>query len=334
MTKDLRNNFVLDKFYIISFCLLIFTFVSFHWTKIADATEPEKTIKFPSKPIKIIVPAGASGSLGTEVRMIAPFFKKNLGIAPILEYVTGAEGIIAYNKFYQEKANGYTIAYFSLASAVTLELTRESAKYVVKNLSPIAAWNVKNQILGVHPDSWKTFAEFLSDGKKRKISIGGIGGISILHTYLMESALGIKINFVPYDASAEAIAAVAGKHLDAVITYTSTPMPMIRAGKLRAIAVLSLKPDPIVPEIPNLKDLGHGDVPVLPAYGMFAAPPNTSKEIVAIFEKAVRNSTADPEFKKLADNIGIAVEFKSSDELNGLISENYEILNKYKQFIK
>jgi tripartite-type tricarboxylate transporter receptor subunit TctC len=334
MMKHLRKEFVPGRFYLISLCLLLFTFLSFQGSEIAYAKDPEKAIKFPSKPVKIIVPAGAAGSLGQEVRMIAPFLERSLGISPVIDYVTGAEGIIAYNKFYQEKGDGYTIAYFSLASAVTLELTRESAKYMVKNLSPIAAWNVKNQILGVHPDSWRTFGEFLSDGKKRKISLGGIGGISILHAYLMENALGIKINFVPYDASAEAIAAVAGKHMDAVITYTTTPKPMIRAGKLRAIAVLCLKPDPIVPEVPNLKDLGHGDVPVLPAYGMFAAPRNTPKEITAIFEKAICNATAVPEFNKLADNIGIAVEFKSSDELSGLIAENYEMLNKYKQFIK
>ncbi|MFB3886100.1 MAG: tripartite tricarboxylate transporter substrate binding protein [Thermodesulfobacteriota bacterium] len=332
MMKHSKKKSVSDKFYLIGFCLLLFTFLSFQGGKIAEAKDP--TAKFPSKPIKIIVPAGAAGSLGQEARMIAPFLEKNLGIAPVIEYITGAEGIIAYNKFYQEKADGYTIAYFSLASAVTLELTRESARYMVKNLSPIAAWNVKNQILGVHPDSWKTFADFLSDGKKRKISLGGIGGISILHAYLLESALGIKINFVPYDASAEAIAAVAGKHMDAVITYTTTPKPMIRAGKLRAIAVLCRKPDPIVPEVPNLKDLGHGDVPVLPAYGMFAAPRNTPREITAILEKAVRNSTVVQEFNKLADNIGIAIEFKSSGELSGLIAENYEMLNKYKQFIK
>jgi len=71
-----------------------------------------------------------------------------------VEYITGAEGIIAYNKFYQEKQR-YTIAYFSLLSAITLEVTRENAKFKVNDFSPIAAWNAKNHILAVHPDRWK-----------------------------------------------------------------------------------------------------------------------------------------------------------------------------------
>ena len=316
---------------------LTLVFLSFFSTVLAlssSARAADKPLKFPARPVRVIVPAGPGGSLGQEIRMIAPFLEKQLGVVPTVDYVTGAEGIIAYNKFYQEKPDGYTLLYFNLSSAISLELTRGAAKYTVRNFSPIAVWNVKNFVILVHPDSWKTFPEFIREAKKRNISIAGIGGSGDLQVRLLETSLKITFNLVPYESAAEAITAVAGKHVESAQTYTITPKPMIRAGKLRPLAIYSWKPDPILPGVPNLKELGFEEVPVLPGYGMFAAPSNTPKEIVTTLEKAIRNAIAVPEFNKLAETIGVVIDFKSSSELNRLTLEYYDLLNKYKQFIK
>lgn len=290
--------------------------------------------RYPSRPIRIMVPAGAGGSLGQEIRAIAPFLEKNLGVQMPIDYVTGAEGMICYNKFYNEKPDGNTIAYFNLSSAISLELSRETAKYVVKNLSPVAIWNVKPHTLAVNSDSWKTFDEFLKDAKQRRVSLAATGGSADLQGRLLEAAMGIKFNWVPYESSAEGIAAVAGKHVEAIMTFTISPRPMIRAGKLRALAVFSTRPDPILPGVPNFKDLKHPEVPLLLIYGTVAAPPKTSNEILTTLEKGIKNAVADPEFNKLAETVGIDVDFKPTSELKKVIADSYELLNKHKQFIK
>ncbi len=322
------------KISLISLSVIAFFLLSFLGAKDPYASEPAKATKYPSKPIRIIIPAGAGGSLDREIRGIAPFLEKHLGTPIIIENVVGADGIIAYNKIYKEKPDGYTIIYFNLSSAISLELTRETAKYVVKNLTPIACWNVKNHALAVHSDSWKTFAEFLNDARQKKISLAATGGSANLQGLLLENSSGIKFNWVPYSSSAEGMTAVAGKHVDALLTFAISPVPMIRAGRLRALAVFSSKPDPILPGVPNFKELGHTEVPLLVIYGMFAAPPNTPKEIILVLEKAVSHSMAVPEFNKVAENTGITMDFKSSSELQKVILEFYELLNKYKEFIK
>ena len=109
---------------------------------------------------------------------------------------------------------------------------------------------------------------------------------------------------------------------------------MIQAGKLRALTVLSLVPDPILPGVPNLKELGHEKVPILPSRGVVWAPPNTPGNIVSILEKALGKAVTAPELSKIADNVGIYLDYMPAAELNKEINEQYTILNKYKSFIK
>lgn len=335
MTNN-RTNHSLSKvsekvWLLISALLLIFFFGV---TEISVAKELPKAGKYPARPIKIIVPASAGGSLGNEVRAIAPFLEKTIGVSIIIDYVTGADGLIAYNKIYQEKPDGYTIIYFNLISALTLELTRETAKYHVKSYSPIAGWNTKYQALLVHPDTWKTFADFLAEAKKKSLSLAGTGGHTLLNVKVIETALGVKFNLVPYTSSGEGIAATAGKHVDFLLTYETTPKPMITAGRLRALAVLSSKPDPILPGVPNLKELGHEEISIIPALGIFAAPPNTPQEVLTTIEKAVQKAAAMPEFKKIADNLGVYVDYLPSAELRKATTAEFSLVDKYKQFLK
>ncbi len=300
----------------------------------ALAKELEKGAKYPVRPIRIMIPAAAGGGLGGEIRAIAPFLEKNLGTTVVIDYLPAADGVIAYNKFYQDKPDGYTLLYYNLISALPFEMTRETAKYVVKNFTHLGGWNVKYQVLLVNPDTWKTFGEFLAEAKKRTLSLGGTGGHTVLNAHVLEAALGVKFNRVPYRSAGEGIAAVAGKHVDCVMTYETAPRPMIQAGRLRPLAVLSQKPDPLLPGVPNLKELGHEDVTIIPSYGVFAAPPHTPAGIAATLERALQKVVVSPEFAKIADNIGLYVNFMPSADLGKAALEQYDILGRYKQFLK
>ncbi len=290
--------------------------------------------KYPFSSIRIMVPAAAGGSLGGEIRAIAPYFEKYLGARAVIDYVVGADGLIAYNKFPTEKNDGSTIMHFNLISSLTLQATRANAKYDVNKYAPIGVWNAKYQVLLVHPDNWKTFGEFLNDAKKKTLSLAGTGGHTVLNVEVMQAALGVKFNLVPYKSSGEGIAATAGKHVDFMLTYETTPKPMVDAGKLRALAVLSLKPNPILPRVPNLRELKQEGIPPLPALGIFAAPPGTPKNVTAIIEKALAKAAADPEFLKIADKLGIYVDYEPMAQLQKIALEQLKIVEKYKEFIK
>ncbi len=289
---------------------------------------------FPARSIKIIIAASAGGSLGTEIRAISPFLEKYLGTRTVVEYVAGAEGIIGYSKIYNAKPDGYTLIHCTSAAAIATELTRDSARYAVKNMVPIAAWTAKNHSLVVHPDSWKTFPAFLEDGRKRKISIAGVNGAPDIQARLMARSLGMELNMIPFKSSGEGTAAVMGKHVEAAITFTPSAMATVRGGRLRALTIFSPKRDRILPEIPSIVELGYEKVPLVSTAGAFLTAPHTPREIAVILERAVGKAIADPEFIKLAEQNGIVPEFQPAAELRKAIADCYELYNKHRDLIQ
>lgn len=311
--------------------ILVLTYLLIGRSVICNAQEGAK---YPISPLKIFVPASPGGSLGTEIRSITPFLEKYLGVRTTVEYLGGAEGIIAYNKIYKEKPNGSSIIHCSYSSAIALELTRESAKYTLKNLVPVATWTAKNHSLLVHADSWKTFSEFLEDGRKRKISVAGTGGSPDIQGRLMASALGLDLNWIPYPSGGEGTAAVAGKHVESIITYTISARPLVKSGKLSALTIFASKRDRILPEVPSIAELGYDKVPLLLNSGVFLAPPGTPREVITVLERAIGKATADPAFITLAEKSGVVPDFKSAAETRKLIMECYDLLNSHKDLIK
>ena len=160
------------------------------------------------------------------------------------------------------------------------------------------------------------------------------GGATDIQMYALEDALGVKFNMIRYESGSECSAAVAGKHVDAVLTFAFQLMPLIRAGKIRALAVFSSKPDPSLPGVQTIGGLGYSSVPCLPATNGFAAPPKTPEEIVTILQRAIKNMTDDPECGTVAQKLGVVVDFQSPAEVAKMISEYYGIIDKYKHVIK
>ena len=298
----------------------------------AGALEPMRIAIYPNKPIKIIVYTAAGGTVDRETRVIAPFLSKQLNTPVTIENVPGADGVIAFNRFYKEKPDGYTLLSYSLLSAIVPELTRQT-NYFTREFTAIASWNVKNWLLSGHPEGFKSFDEFLNAGKQRKLSLAGMGA-SDLQAKILEDGLGIKFNYVGYSSGQEAVAAAAGKHVDATLNFTLAQLPLIRGGKLKPLAIVAQTPDPFLPGVPTLKELGHASIPCLTSRGGFAAPPKTPPEIVSILEKAIRTVADDPELLKMAEKMGTSLDFQSSSDQNKEISLYYDVANRYRQAIK
>ena len=155
-----------------------------------------------------------------------------------------------------------------------------------------------------------------------------------IQMYAMEDALGVKFNMIRYESGSECSVAVAGKHVDAVLTFAFQLMPLVRAGKIRALAVFSSKADPSLPAVPTIGGLGYRNVPCLPATNGFAAPPHTSEEIVNILQRAIKNMTDDPECGVVAQKLGVDLDFQPPAEVAKMIAQYYGVIDKYKLLIK
>jgi tripartite-type tricarboxylate transporter receptor subunit TctC len=188
---------------------------------------------FPKKPIQFIVPYAAGGGQDLLARGIAPYLEKHLGGSVQIENVPGAGGKIGFTKVWKANPDGYTIMTYVLPVPIILEKISE-VEYRTKEFTPIFAWSEANQALVVNSEVYKTLEDFLSAAKMKTLAFGlpGRGTSAHLAGLLAVEGFGIKVNWVPFSGGAEALTALAGKHIDAAIVQAPTALSLVRSGKL------------------------------------------------------------------------------------------------------
>ncbi|MBI4632565.1 MAG: tripartite tricarboxylate transporter substrate binding protein [Deltaproteobacteria bacterium] len=289
---------------------------------------------FPTKPIKLIVTAGAGGGEDTEARALAPFLEKHLGTQIMIENQTGAGGKIAFEKFQKVEPDGYTLITYTFPKSVIMEFQGKTG-YRTKDFTPIAAWSRSSQLLVVHADAWKTFDEFLKAAKAKTLSGGlsGRGSTTHLMGLIALDELDIKANWVPYEGAAGSVTALAGKHLDFTICLSTSAVSLINAGKLRPLLLFSDKRDPYLPNVPIPKDLGF-TMSFIPTLRGIEAPPNTPPAIVKILEDAIGKAAKEQGFLDVAKKRQIVLQPVSSKEFGKAVADVYTKIAKFQDMLK
>jgi len=297
-------------------------------------TTPASGADFPSKPVKIIVTAGAGGGEDTEARAIAPYLEKHLGTQVIIENQPGAGGKIAFEKFQKAEPDGYSLITYTFPKSVIIEYQGKT-NYRTADYTPVFAWSRSSQLLVVHGDTWKTFGEFLKAAKEKPLSGGlsGRGSTTHLMGLIALDELGIKVNWVPYEGSAGSVTALAGKHLDFTICLATSAVSLIQAGKLRPLLLFSDKRDPHLPDVPVPKDLGF-DMTYIPTLRGVEAPPNTPAAIVKILENAFSKAVQEPGFIEVAKKRKMVLQSVSSKEFGKAVADIYPKIAKLQEMLK
>ena len=252
---------------------------------------------FPTKPITIIVPYSVGGSMDIQTRGIAPYLGKALNTNVLVENVTGASGVLGFNKGFKAAADGYTLVANNLPAIVITELSQPNANYKTKDFLPLAAFARDSVVVITHPDLYKTFDEFVAAAKTQSVRVGVTGKGTTVHLagLILENALNVKFNFIPFGGGSESVTALAGKHIDAVITIASSANAMIRAGRIRALVILANERNSNYAQVPTPKELGYNIPPFSNHTGVLAPPglaPDRLKVLLSAFEQAVK----DPDY--------------------------------------
>lgn len=160
----------------------------------------------------------------------------------------------------------------------------------------------------------------------------GRGSTTHLAGLLAMSELGLKVNWVPYEGSGQAVAALAGKHIDFMVGLSTSAISLIEAGKLRPLVFFNDERDPFMPEIPIPKDLGF-TITAMPATRVAMAPPNTPAGIVKILEEAFSKAVKEPGYVEWAKKRKMVIHTNSAQELGKMVRDTYPILEKYQQML-
>lgn len=280
---------------------------------------------WPNKPIRWVVPYTAGGLTDVVTRLTLE--KMNVGQTFVVDNKPGANSLIGAEAVANATPDGYTFLTVIAAHAANKTLYAGKLKFdPVKSFSPVSLVGVAPLLISVTNGlPVKNVAELIAYAKANpgKLSFGssGVGAAAHLTSELMKQVTGIQMEHVPYKGTAPALADLSSGNIQLLIDAPIGVMTQVRAGKIRALAMLSKDRVPGVEEVPTIVEAG-GPLIESATWVMFLAPAGTPKEIVDKVSAEVSKAVKDEALRKrLAEQAVIPVGATPEDTGKFLQSE-------------
>lgn len=254
---------------------------------------------YPSKPLRLIVPSAPGGSPDINARELANELTKQMGQQVVVENRPGASGIIGYEALMRATPDGYTFGYISNFIATNPGLYAKLPYDFSRDFRPVIFYFQGLNILTVAPSlPVRSVKELLDHARANpgKLTFGssGIGATPHLSMELFKSMTSTAIVHVPYKGTQQAVTDLIGGQIDILCDNMASLLPMVRAGRIRALAVTSLKRTSVLPELPTLDESGLPGYELVGWSGM-AVPVGVPRAIVlqlnAEINKALSSAT-------------------------------------------
>ncbi|KOF53622.1 MFS transporter [Achromobacter sp. DMS1] len=263
---------------------------------------------FPSRPLRLVVPSAPGGSPDTVMRLLAQEAARRLGQPVVVENKPGSSGIAGILEVYRAAPDGYTLGY---ANNVTLAINRSTfAKlpYDPRELKPVVFVLKVANILAVNPEMpVRSLAEFVDYARRHPDEVTyaspGQGTSGHLTGELLAQSSGLKMVHVPYRGSPAATTDVIGGQVDAIFDNTISITPHIRSGKLRPLAITSLRRSPQFPDLPTVAESALPGFEGV-AWGGIVAPPGTPDTLIDRLNRCFNEALADPAVRSRLMAIG------------------------------
>ena len=280
---------------------------------------------WPNKPIKVIMPFGAGGSMDTLSRLLAPIVSESLGQQVVVENRPGATGTLAMAAVASAPADGYTLM-FTGSSYSIIALLMPNLPFKMDAFTPLSRLTVGPTLLAVPAQlGIKTMAEFVAAAKKQpgKWSYGssGIGTSVHLGGELFKMAAGVDLAHVPYRATPAIVADLLENRLQMSVLGVADCRQYVVSGQLRALAVSYTERMPEFPDVPTFAEVGYPNVRASNDFGI-SIRADTPAPIKAKLEEAYRTAVRRPEIVQRLKDFGLIVVATSSADFTRVLAED------------
>ncbi len=280
---------------------------------------------WPAKPIRWVVAYPAGGGSDFLARQLAPQLGKQLGQTLVIDNRPGAGGIIGTDNAAKSPPDGYTIVTGDNGAMVFHSAMYNKLPYDPKDLVPVGFMASFPLILVANTQSgFNTAQQLLSAIKanpgKYSYASAGIGSPHHLAMELLKDRTNSFVVHVPYRGTAMAVQDVIANQVPMMVLDTAAGLPQIRGGKVKALAVMSKKRLPSLPEVPTLDELGIKGFEVLAWQGLFV-PKGTPADIVSRLSVEMNKAILVPEVKARLEDFGLEVAPTDGPALNAFVQK-------------
>jgi tripartite-type tricarboxylate transporter receptor subunit TctC len=256
---------------------------------------------YPVRPIRMLAGFSAGGGSDLAARTIAQKLTESLGQSVVVDNRTGATGAIAAEMLAKAPPDGYTLMMLAVAQLSATAFDEKMPFDVVRDFAGVSLVSRNPYVMAVTPNlPARTVREFIDLAKAQpgRLNFGstGIGGSNHLVAELFNAAAGIKLAHVPYKGPPQALADLAGGQVQLVFASITSGLPLARAGKVRALAVSSLKRSTAAPDVPAIAETLPG-YETIGWYGV-VAPKATPPALVNRLSTTIARILQAPDVKE------------------------------------
>jgi tripartite-type tricarboxylate transporter receptor subunit TctC len=275
---------------------------------------------YPDKPVRVILPFGPGGIADITARLIAQKLSEKLGQNFVIENMPGAGGIAAARAVLQAPTDGYTLAFFTNGTAISVAIFNDLPFDPLKQFVPVSALGYFDVVFAVPANSdFHTLGDFLTAARAKPgtLNLGSItvGSTQNLTAQLFRSMSGTDTVIVPFRTSPDELVALLRGDIQIEVEFYAALKPALQSGQIRALATSGPQRSPELPNIPTAAESGVPNFDVT-SWNALYAPAGTPQPIIDKLNAALHDVLAEPDLKKSALDLGIDAKASTPAEID------------------
>lgn len=295
---------------------------------------------FPDKPINLMVAFPPGGSTDIGARIVGGLAEKLFGQPVVVVNKGGAGGQVGWTEMSRAKPDGYYIGFINLPATNTVYLDKDRQSiFDEKSFTPIINQVLDPGVIWVAASSpYKTLKDLIDAAKAKpgEIKAATTGILSDDHLAILmveEAEPGAKFRIVHLTGGAPMLKETLGGNIDVSFDNVGSIVTQLRAGQVRALAVMDTERSKFIADVPTTKELGYPKVISSSTRGI-AGPKGMDPKLVAKLAEVFKKAMEDPEHVKKMDEVGLAVKVMTGDEYKKYYDEIHETAKKYTEWAK
>ncbi len=280
---------------------------------------------YPSRPIKLILPYTPGSPNDVIARLAAPHLSARLGQPVVVDHRPGGGTTIGAKAVMSAEPDGHSLLFTNTPTHVIAPLISKTVTFdPLKDFVPVAAIASTFLVMVCAPSvPAASVQDFVRHAKANpgKLNFGfGQGTLPHLVGELFKMETGTDIASIPYKGGAQAVTDILGGRIDLNFGAATTLAPLIRAGRLKALAITAAARSADLPDVPTMSESGLPNVTTVTYYGLLA-PPGTPSDVVVRLNTVVNESLQSPELVSAMTGLGFGLKSGSPEEFAALIAE-------------